>query len=1324
MAFSAKRKKAGQWQKFFALATAVAVFHAVFNPVAASAVPTFTAADFNTVGLEGGSDRTITGISANGYLTFPLTRNVGTAAGAAWNKERVNLNQNFEINAQIYLGENDGGADGLAFVLQPNTTSSVSTGGGLGYQGITPSFAVEFDTYVNSSDSSNGSKDFMSFTKNGDTNHNSATNTGLPAQVDVGDLEDGNWRDFKFTYDATAKVAKAFLGGVEKLSTNIDLVTNIFSATSGVVYWGFTAATGGATNVQEVRFADNSVFTATPRTNTAPTINNVTAQTLDPDSSETIALTIADDLTTQSQWDISAVSNNPNLTVSSATITGATTANVAVASNTVAVTATVTVTVTDADGATGSKEFSVTVGTSPTEPFSISAHQYGTNADLTWTAPTSLGAVTDYFIEYSDDETTWVPATNVISSTTSETVTGLTDSDVKLFRVKAVNALGESSWATARTISFPRGNVDYQANVEKLVSDTGITPELRGYSSSTITVNINASNSGLLTLTTTTGLTIPSAFADVTEVGALSFSGTLAQVNTAIATLKFKKTVNGNAQIDIQAADSVGVVNTENDHVYEVVTDSQDWAGARTAAAAKTVPKLGGGTCPGYLATVTSAAENQFIYDKVRQASWLGGSDSVTEGSWYWVTDPDVSGTKFWQGAGSGSGGAAQNSMYTNWNGTVEPNDSGSNEDAIQMLASGLWNDLPASNTTLAKYIVEYGSDNCVPAATATTASVSYTAQVADVPGAPTSVAGTAGPRNVALTWTAPASDGGSAITDYVVEYKVSTGSTWVVVADGISTNASALVTGLVAGTAYVFRVKAVNNISASGGGYSVISSNVTPNASVPDAVTSITLATGDGTIDADWTAPVENGGSAITDYLIEVRPAGGSWETFVDAVSSTPSAVITGLTAGTEYQVRVSAINLIGTGPATVSSQLATVMTAPGDVSGLTLVAGNTQITASWTAPTLLGGGTLTDYYIYLSTNNKSTWTIYNDGVGTAASQVLTGLTNGLSYWVKVVAKNSGRLTSPGIISTNSVSPFAPAAPQPVIPVAPSPTPTPSTSVSPTPTASPKPSSSATPRPSVSPSASAPASPVPAPAPGAVPTPVLQPTVAPTPNVVYETIESIPKKIYEVLIAPIAFVLDAATGTPVLPELAPQESAVYVSGKSVDVEVLASETKDSYLLKGPDFEVTLRATAKNGQVLSLDDNGNILLNSDRFASFNGSGYAPGSLIKVWLFSDPTSLTQVIADEDGNFTGTATIPSNVPTGNHTLQLNGITQDGQVRSVALGVVLQETLGSDTRNSESAASANTNSGLPIFGLSALAVFALITILLVAKIRRRNS
>ncbi len=68
---------------------------------------------------------------------------------------------------------------------------------------------------------------------------------------------------------------------------------------------------------------------------------------------------------------------------------------------------------------------------------------------------------------------------------------------------------------------------------------------------------------------------------------------------------------------------------------------------------------------------------------------------------------------------------------------------------------------------------------------------------------------------------------------------------------------------------------------------------------------------------------------------------------------------------------------------------------------------AGNAQVTVVWSTPAS-NGSTITDYLIKYSTSADGTYTTFADGVSTATSATVTGLTNGTSYYFKVAATNS----------------------------------------------------------------------------------------------------------------------------------------------------------------------------------------------------------------------------------------------------------------------------------------------------------------------------
>jgi hypothetical protein len=75
-----------------------------------------------------------------------------------------------------------------------------------------------------------------------------------------------------------------------------------------------------------------------------------------------------------------------------------------------------------------------------------------------------------------------------------------------------------------------------------------------------------------------------------------------------------------------------------------------------------------------------------------------------------------------------------------------------------------------------------------------------------------------------------------------------------------------------------------------------------------PEAPTSLTATAGDAQLSLSWTAPATTHGT-ITNYLVEYTPSGGS-ATYVLTGSTSTSYTLTGLTNGTEYTVRVAAVN------------------------------------------------------------------------------------------------------------------------------------------------------------------------------------------------------------------------------------------------------------------------------------------------------------------------------------------------------------------------------------------------------------------------------
>src|SRR5438445_45803 len=164
------------------------------------------------------------------------------------------------------------------------------------------------------------------------------------------------------------------------------------------------------------------------------------------------------------------------------------------------------------------------------------------------------------------------------------------------------------------------------------------------------------------------------------------------------------------------------------------------------------------------------------------------------------------------------------------------------------------------------------------------------------------------------LSWTAPSNLNSLIMDGYKIERSTDGGTTWSTIVSSTGSTATTYSdTGLVHSTTYTYRVSAINSVGTSPS--SNIASAKTFN--VPTAPTGLTAtAVSSSQINLSWTAPTNNGGSAITGYKIERSTDGGTtWSTIVSSTGSTATTYSdTGLVHSTTYTYRVSAINLAGT--------------------------------------------------------------------------------------------------------------------------------------------------------------------------------------------------------------------------------------------------------------------------------------------------------------------------------------------------------------------------------------------------------------------------
>jgi len=385
-------------------------------------------------------------------------------------------------------------------------------------------------------------------------------------------------------------------------------------------------------------------------------------------------------------------------------------------------------------------------------------------------------------------------------------------------------------------------------------------------------------------------------------------------------------------------------------------------------------------------------------------------------------------------------------------------------------------------------------------------------------PSQPLNLASTVLGSSIGLTWSAPSSNGGSAIIDYIIEYQLSTGGTWTVFAEGSNTNTTVTVIGLSNRVSYDFRVIAVNAIGQSspsdittatpgeraqviiqnfsdvtvpnietniritnegtsdyeyqytwcltssaenlcGGGDDLFSATAarliehtknydtsltstmlvpgdyyfhikvfygsessradqsfTAFATYPDTPTSPTATRGNALATVSFTPSSFDGGSPVTIYTVTSNPGG-----IIGTGTSSPM-VVSGLTNGIEYNFNVTATNIIGTSPASLYSNSIIPATIPDAPTGVTAIAGNSQVILSWNAPTNFGGSPVTDYIIEYKLSTASTWSIFSDGISVSTTSTVTGLTNNSSYDFKISSVNA--IGQSGVIGANAISP------------------------------------------------------------------------------------------------------------------------------------------------------------------------------------------------------------------------------------------------------------------------------------------------------------
>jgi fibronectin type 3 domain-containing protein len=650
--------------------------------------------------------------------------------------------------------------------------------------------------------------------------------------------------------------------------------------------------------------------------------------------------------------------------------------------------------------------FEVTLNGAPSAPRDLTATPGNAQVTLTWTAPASNGgsAVTGYKIyrgTTSGGETLLTTLGNVLTYTDS----GLTNGQRYYYKVSAVSSAGEGSQsneASATPLAVPSSPTLASAvpgNAQVVL--TWSAPTSNGGSAVTGYKIYRGTASGTETLLTTVGNVLTYTDSGLTngqtyyyKVSAVNVAGEGSQSNEVSAkpvTLpsapRALAATGGDAQVTLTwtAPASNGGTSIIGYKIY------------RGTASGSEVLLTTVGNVLTY--TDTSAINGQPYFYKVSAVSSVGEGAQSSEAS----ATPELIVTA--PSAPRNLEAAAGNAQVVlTW--TAPSSNGGASVTGYKIYRGGAllttvgnvltYTDSSVTNGQTYTYVV-----SAVNSAGESPQSNQVTAKPATLPSAPQNLVATKGNAQVVLTWAAPASNGGSAVTGYkVYRGTVSGGESLLAIVGNVLTYTDS---GLTNGQTYFYRVSAV---TAAGEGAQSSEASATPT-TVPSAPQALAATGGNAQVTLTWSAPSSNGGTSITGYKIYRGTTSGG-ETLLTTLGNVLTYTDSGLTNGQRYYYKVSAINSVGEGPMSseASATPAAPATMPSAPQSLQANAGDAQVVLTWSAPSSNGGSAVTGYKIYRGTASGGETLLAT--VGNVLTYTDSGLTNGLTYYYKVSAVNS----------------------------------------------------------------------------------------------------------------------------------------------------------------------------------------------------------------------------------------------------------------------------------------------------------------------------
>ena len=652
------------------------------------------------------------------------------------------------------------------------------------------------------------------------------------------------------------------------------------------------------------------------------------------------------------------------------------------------------------DGAASPESDPVTPATTPPAPGKPATSPVTRSVALTW-SPTGNGGspITGWKYQQKAGANAWGDWTEVPgsgASTTSHTVTGLTNGTSYRFKIRAVNAVGDGAESAqsdavtpvAATLTLTRLGGSSAATT--LGNHTGDW-YYNAVSWTDYTVLVGCTKAGGNTVTVT-GMTAGHEY----QITAFADTYCLDRDPLDSASARFTASaVDLNVTSITYTSASVGIDSHTGDWWYEVNPNGASCTKATGTTASVT------GLSP-------STAYTAAAYTNNACGNWLAAKGFTTLA----LTAPPApskpaasrgneSATLTWSSTGDGG------SAITGWDYQHKKGRGGQ---------WGAWSEVPDSSATSTTHIVT-GLTNgafyrfrvrAVNAIGDGAASAQSNAVIpAATPPAPGKPAVSRGARSVTLTWSSTG-DSGQGITGWEYQYKAGADpwGAWTEMDGSGASTTSHTVTGLTEGVTYRFKIRAVNDV---GDGAASPESDAVMPAVAPPAPSKPTVSRGDGSVTLTWSS-TGDGGSAITGWEYQVGQRDwGDWTEVPDSGASTTSHTVTGLTNGASYRFRVRAVNAVGDGAASAESDPVTPAATPPAPTRPAVSRGNRSVTLTWSS-TGDGGLDITgwEYQQKEGENAWGDWTEVPDSGASTTSHTVTGLTNGASYRFRVRAVNA----------------------------------------------------------------------------------------------------------------------------------------------------------------------------------------------------------------------------------------------------------------------------------------------------------------------------